>query len=75
MEGSLNHYTDTLGNSPSHANLENPKSMDVLPDQALDCPEELPRLLVPASPYRQGESFPRWALALGWHNQEADRFI
>lgn len=47
--------------------------MDVLPDQALDCPEELQHLLVPATPYRQGETFPKWALALGWHNQEADR--
>ena len=69
----MNLYSDTLWNSHNHANLENPKSVVMQPDQALDGPEELQHLPVPGTPYRQGESLPGWALALGWHNQEADR--
>ena len=50
VEGPLTVYTDTLGNSHNHANLENPKSVVLQPDQALDCPEKLHHLPVTA-PY------------------------
>lgn len=71
VKGSLNQYTGTLGIPPVML-IWKTQLMDVLPDQALDCPEALQHLLSRHC-LLPGESVPRWALASSRHNQEADR--